>query len=131
MPSSCTAVFLNTTSQTLNPEIQQTPVCGLQGALRGSGSAEEEALHPKSRAARRGPMDEMRQLVRPGFPGHTRKQADLGVAVTPLSRRMVRLGMHVHVASLSAHAQQSAAKLFRSCLTSPDCRLNSCVLSQT
>ena len=34
----------------------------------GGGEVDGEALHPRSKATRRGPMDEMRQLVCPGPP---------------------------------------------------------------
>lgn len=54
----------------LHPLLQGAALGTPQGDARaGSGGgnggnfADEEALHPKSRAARRGPMDEMRQLV--------------------------------------------------------------------
>ena len=54
----------------MQPGIPHSPAqYMLQGAPRagsgGSSGVEEEVVHPKSKATRRGPMDEMRQLVRP------------------------------------------------------------------
>jgi hypothetical protein len=54
----------------MQPGTTNSPAqCMPQGAPRagsgGSSGVEEEMIHPKSKATRRGPMDEMRQLVRP------------------------------------------------------------------